>query len=993
MDVFDTAALRTRVLAAWAASPARFREDANAEDELARGAYRDRVIVELAQNAADAGTRAGEPARLLLRLDGRTLVAANTGAPLDSAGVEGLSTLRASGKRGDGAVGRFGVGFAAVLAVSDEPALVSADGGVRWSRTDAHAAAASVGEIADELDVRGTALPVLRLPFPLGPGESSDLPDGYDTAVLLPLRDDDAERLVRRLLADVDDALLLALPDLAEIVIETDGERRELRGGPSTPVPGGGDGHAVTERRIGERTWRLCTTSGTAPAEALAERPFEERMRPGWSASVAVPVHDGLPVPAPAPPAGVVHAPTPTDDRTELPALVIASLPLDSQRRRVAPGRLTDELVERLGEVYAALVASFAPAGSAESGRAVLSLVPGPLGTGDLDAGLHRAVRAALGETPFVPSADGARMRPRDVVLVDGLGVAADPQALAAVIGGLPASGWWNRDVLTGLGAAERALADVVDELSALRLDPSGWRELYAALDGADREALGSLPVPLADGRTVRGPRGLLLPGDVDPALMAPFALRVVAPEAAHPLLRRLGAVEASPASVLRDPQVGAAVAQAADDDADPWPVAEAVLGLVAEAGVTVADEPWLTGLLLPDDTGTPVPAGELLLPDSPVLAVLDGDPAEFTVASDVVRRFGDETVTAVGVRRGFDVVTDADAPLDADLWHDLDDEDGWAEAASARVPDDEPAPVVTEFVGVRDLDLVREDRWSEVLPRLADDPAARAAVVEPTMLLLAGGGRVPVPSYTAWWLHRHARVGGTRLRGLCASTAEPVLRSLLPVAEVGVDDAFATAVGLARTVDDVDADLLLERLADDDVVLDAAQLARVYESLARRDPVTVTPPASVRVPDGTGTRVLAAGDAVVCDAPYWLQLGRPEALPAPAALADVLDLDLASEVWEGRVTTAGRRRPVPDVARAVLAQAPSQYGKHDDLRVDDVSVGWWVEGDTVHASTLDGLARGIAWVTGRWDRRWLLAEVLRDPAAAPGLVVEDAYE
>ncbi len=109
-DPFDTAALRERVLDAWAASPARFREDANTEEDHALGGYRDRVVVELAQNAADAAARAGIPGRLRLTLRGSTLVAANTGAPLDAAGVEALSTLRASGKRGaaaaEGTVGR-----------------------------------------------------------------------------------------------------------------------------------------------------------------------------------------------------------------------------------------------------------------------------------------------------------------------------------------------------------------------------------------------------------------------------------------------------------------------------------------------------------------------------------------------------------------------------------------------------------------------------------------------------------------------------------------------------------------------------------------------------------------------------------------------------------------------------------------------------------------------------------------------------------------------
>ena len=63
------------------------------------------VLVELAQNAADAAVRAGVPGRLLLRLvdgDEPALVAANTGAPLDAEGVLALSTLRASAKRDGG---------------------------------------------------------------------------------------------------------------------------------------------------------------------------------------------------------------------------------------------------------------------------------------------------------------------------------------------------------------------------------------------------------------------------------------------------------------------------------------------------------------------------------------------------------------------------------------------------------------------------------------------------------------------------------------------------------------------------------------------------------------------------------------------------------------------------------------------------------------------------------------------------------------------------
>jgi hypothetical protein len=67
-DPFDTHGLRDAVLQAWSASGTRLREDANTEEDHARGYYRDRVVVELAQNAADAAARAGEPGRLELRL-------------------------------------------------------------------------------------------------------------------------------------------------------------------------------------------------------------------------------------------------------------------------------------------------------------------------------------------------------------------------------------------------------------------------------------------------------------------------------------------------------------------------------------------------------------------------------------------------------------------------------------------------------------------------------------------------------------------------------------------------------------------------------------------------------------------------------------------------------------------------------------------------------------------------------------------------------------
>ncbi|WP_420824921.1 sacsin N-terminal ATP-binding-like domain-containing protein, partial [Streptomyces coryli] len=413
MEDLRTESLRRTTLDAWAAAPARFREDANAEEDLALGGYRDRLVVELAQNAADAAARGGAPGRLRLTLsaDGGTLTAANTGAPLDNPGVESLSTLRASAKRDEDdatAVGRFGVGFSAVRAVSDDPAVIRADGaGVRWSlaetrRMAAEAAAGSPG-LADELQRRDGHLPVLRLPLPA----QGTVPHGYDTAVVLPLRDDAARDLAVRLLGEIDDALMLALPGLAEVVVETDAGIRTLT---RRTEPG----HVVIEDSAnGSRPsrWRLAEADGRLDGTLLADRPIEERLRPHWTVTWAVPV-DGEGTPAAPRTAPVLHAPTPTDEPLGLPALLIASFPLEPTRRHAAPGPLTDFLIDRAAETYAQLLRSWEPVTPA-----TLDLVPGPLGQSELDASLRAHVLELLPETPFLPRAGrsgGGRPARRD---------------------------------------------------------------------------------------------------------------------------------------------------------------------------------------------------------------------------------------------------------------------------------------------------------------------------------------------------------------------------------------------------------------------------------------------------------------------------------------------------------------------------------------------------------------------------------------------------
>lgn len=1131
-DPFATARIRDRVLAGWTASPIRFREDANTEEDLALGGYRDRVVVELAQNAADAAVRAGARGRLLLRVaetaGGPVLLAANTGAPLDARGVQALCTLRASDKAvdprqplpGQGGphrpgtrpepptgtfttgtstapvpataplpttepahgtappagpagpaepAGRFGVGFSAVLALTAEPAVLCRTGGVRFSAADTRdlvrRASQENPDLGTELARRDGHVPVLRLPFPT----EGRPPEGYDTAVLLPLRDAAARELAVRLLRETGDALLLALPGLAEILIEVPGTDPVLLSG------------------VEDRWWVRRSSGRTDPA-ALADRPTEERRRTGWSVTWALPRDRGT-----TRPPGNVHCPTPSDEPLAWPALLIASFPLEPSRRHVAPGPATDHVARMAARSYAHLIEWRAAAGD----RA-LELLPGGLPAGALDAGLRAELARLLPDTPLLASAENP-----DRLLRPPQAVALQPPAgadrgvvtaLAGYVEGLVHAPRRFAGVLADLKVRRIELGEVLEQLPGA-MPPQDRRRLYAALavlaaDPAIREEMAGLPVPLSDGRTVRGARGLLLPGG-SPAVasaLTRLGIRAVHPDAVDPLLEMLGASPLSPREALRLPIVRAVVSASAGDDPDPLggvlldregigdvggagatragdladlavgdagdlaagdlEVTDAVLTLVAEASAAgnleAGDLPWLADLALPDTDGDLTPAGALALPGSAAERLMD--PREIGVVhEDLLRRWGPRALTAVGVLDGFATIRWDELPLDADLLdllvasaprpgagsprtepvtgdegtggdpRDLDAWREWAEdlleEVSTRLSEPVRAAEVTlaGFVAVRDLDAVRPDAWAGALEEMAGDPVGRTAVLEPVRVLVRSGPAVRTlrfTAYTAWWLRRHL-TGGT---GWADPQADPELARLLPQGPAwlaGTDRRVRRALGAVRGMAELDrgtTGVVVRALADPGVLVGAATALRLWDGLGRlaaECDVEVDLPSGVRVLDGEGTQVVDADAAVVVDSPALLQrtdLGRAVVARREVAcgLAELLDLPLAADLAPGKVDEdrePGRPDEVPAAVRELLPHAPGTWCEHDRLLVDGVEVDWWVDdGGIVHASTLEGLAQGLAWAADCWQRRGAVATVLAEPDLLARVAAQEAF-
>jgi hypothetical protein len=426
------------------------------------------------------------------------------------------------------------------------------------------------------------------------------------------------------------------------------------------------------------------------------------------------------------------------------------------------------------------------------------------------------------------------------------------------------------------------------------------------------------------------------------------------------------------------------AVDDALDDGPEPHDLARAVLALVAAARPQPGEFPWLGELALPDAAGAWATAGELVLPGSELAAVLE-DGALGMLDPEIAATSDPDALRAVGVLDDFAVVRGED-PDELDV----DAADRWADAVLDRLPHDAPPPAWPRLTAVRDLELVRD--WHRALPLLAAAPAeARADVVL---------GGVRVPSYLRWWLSTHRVLDGARpdrlrhpdcteLQGLYepATGASAVLELLRPPATV--DDVLA----------DIDGAIdLLDRLGDPARTVRPDVLRTVYARIATAlDGIDVDPPERVRI---AADRVVE--EAVVLDAPYLQPLVTGPVVPAggaPGAVADLLDLPLASEKVRATVPVGGRRLrwaelPGADLAAARLGvvELGGEVAVHDTLTVAGQAVSWWPEEAVDH---VDGspaaLGRALAWRAGAWPLRQALAEAFAFPDRAAELAAEDA--
>ncbi len=349
-------------------------QNAGSAEDRVRSDYRGRYAIELLQNAHDACADAGIVGQAWLQLTPSALLVANEGVPFTHERVDSLLQLGDSSKAADRSrhhtIGYKGIGFSAVLEITDEPQIVSASTRFCFHRK------AALERVAEVLGAAPRGVPVRYFPFPL---ELDDL--GQDAGAVQALLDAGAVTVIRlplvsrRKAKEVQEELeaglrpetLLFMPHLQRLTLMTEGRtlRWSRRAGHQVGL---GRVQHLREEGGSTRSWLMAAKTVRLDPAAVAalEDPLWASVRKA-TVSVGIPWRDGKPDPGRG--EQPMHVYFPTDDRLGRSLLIHGDFYVQSNRRRITgTGRGADvsyAIAAAAAELTAALAVELAHHGNA----------------------------------------------------------------------------------------------------------------------------------------------------------------------------------------------------------------------------------------------------------------------------------------------------------------------------------------------------------------------------------------------------------------------------------------------------------------------------------------------------------------------------------------------------------------------------------------------------------------------------------------------------
>ena len=330
-----------KCLAVYREDSNRIDEDVNTEVAASEVGYRGRQLFELIQNGADAmaGSQGG---RVAVVLTDEVLYVANEGRPFDAAGVEAVMAARIGRKRSELEIGRFGLGFKSVVALSEGPQIISRTGSFQFSRSW------SDGQIK-EIALHKSRYPLLRLAQPFDPHALFNEDDVLRsltpwaaTIVRLPLKeaapgsaDDPARALLRRALAGFPAEFLLFVPHVRRLSLHDTAEGSDR----TVLVEVGESGDIVLSDGEERAEWRVVKDTfepSFLAKEDAGEAARRDQVTLHWAVPRSGSNRDGA-----------FWAFFPTGWKTTLSGIVNAPWKLSDDRRTIIEGEFNSEILTK----------------------------------------------------------------------------------------------------------------------------------------------------------------------------------------------------------------------------------------------------------------------------------------------------------------------------------------------------------------------------------------------------------------------------------------------------------------------------------------------------------------------------------------------------------------------------------------------------------------------------------------------------------------------
>lgn len=387
-------------------------QNAGSAEERVRSDYRGRYAIELLQNAHDACADAGTVGQAWLQITPTALLVANQGVPFNAERTDSLLQLGDSSKAADRAehhtIGYKGIGFSAVLEITDQPQIISESTSFCFHR---HAARERVGQV---LGTEPRAVPMRYFPFPL---EQDDLENdaaavqdlldgGAVTVIRLPLLSAQKAREVKaELQSGLRPETLLFMPHLQRLSLATpDTTTKWSRRAGHRVAPG--QVQHLREEAGTTRSWLVASKAVALDRAAVValDDPLWASVRRA-TVSVGVPWRDGKPDPDRGD--QPMHVYFPTDDRLGRPLLVHGDFYVQSNRRRITSAGRGADVSRSIAAAAADLTGDLAVALVGHGNALLRTLAPsGP--TDGFGAVLAELIDARLRERRILRPADGS---------------------------------------------------------------------------------------------------------------------------------------------------------------------------------------------------------------------------------------------------------------------------------------------------------------------------------------------------------------------------------------------------------------------------------------------------------------------------------------------------------------------------------------------------------------------------------------------------------